>query len=168
MPTPRVKLFYCVLGNLFALSLVIMAVVILEQDGQYVKFGPSDTMVVISVKINTWTRYGMLLLFTVVINVVKVISEEIGMPILSFNIYDPHRNHITGFTKFDLQVLANLMYAASAIRSVFMTMMLISQIDVALFGVFVKEATSIITIRALLNEKTFADIDDQDQAQELV
>jgi len=75
------------------------------------------------------------------------------MMILSFNIYDPNKTHIFGFRKWELQVLENLMYAAPAIRSVFMTMVLISQIDVALFGVFVKEATSIITIRTLLNEK---------------
>lgn len=135
--------------------MVIGAVLTFEQSGSYVQFGPNDSMTVISVKIDTWQKYYLLLMFTVVINVVKVISEEIGMPILQFNIYNPHHVHIVDFGKCELQVLANIMYFISTIHSVFMTMMMISQLDVALFGVIVKELTSVATIRILLNEKTF-------------
>lgn len=156
--TQQNKLILCILGNLFTLILVIGAVLKFEQSGSYVQFGPNESMTVISVKIDTWHKYYMLLAFTVIINATKVLSEEMGMPILAFNIYNPHHTHIVEFGKLELQILANIMYFISAIRSVFMTMMMISQIDVALFGVIIKEMTSIVTIRMLLNEKTFGPI----------
>ena len=47
------------------------------------------------------------------------------------------------------------MFMVSAIREVFNTVISITQLDLALVTVIVKELASIVTIRLLLNEKQF-------------
>ena len=84
--------------------------------------------IIISVKIDTYTKYGCLL--GMIINIMKVVSQEIGIPILGFNVYNPDKKHITEFTKLELQ--ANTMFMISSIRSMFMVLVSISQIDIAL------------------------------------
>ena len=85
----------------------------------------------------------------------NVVISEVANPIIGFNIYNPDKKIITEFTKNELQFYGNTMYLIDAIRNVLMIMVSITQIDIALFGVFISEFTSIFTIRMLLNEKIF-------------
>ena len=74
----------------------------------------------------------------------------------------------------ELQFYGNSMYLIDAIKGVLLIMVNISQIDVALWGVFVSESASIVTIRMLLNEKQFlregipSSIDENDNYTELL
>jgi len=143
------------LGNLITVIAVITTVTIFNSHSSYFRAGPSDDFVVISVAINTWSKYGVLLFLISIINIVQVFSEEIGSPIIEFNIYNPDKTHITEFTKCELHMMGNIMFGLSAIRRVFMVMVSITQIDIAIWSVVVKEITSIFTIRKLLDDKTF-------------
>ena len=69
--------------------------------------------------------------------------------------YNPDKKIITEFTKNELNFLSNAMFMVSAIREVFNTVVSITQLDLALVTVIVKELASIVTIRLLLNEKQF-------------
>jgi len=160
MNTPKKKLVLCILGNLFALSLVTTMTIVFNSHSQYFSFGPNPGLVVISVAIKDWNTYGCLLGIIALINTVEVLSAEMGMPVLGFTIYNPKEKHITEFTKNELQLYANIMFVISALRKVFMTMVAITQIDIALFSVLIKELTSVVTIRLLLNEKTFGELNE--------
>ena len=149
------KLKYSVLGNLCILMVVILIAILCKDNSDYWNWGPSKNFVVVSVHIDTWQKYGLLMFLVALINVSRVVFEEIAMPILGFNIYNPDKKIITEFTKNQLQFYGNSMYLLSNIRSVFMTMLTISQIDIALYSVVVSEITTIYTIRLILNEKRF-------------
>ena len=149
------KLKYCLLGNLSVLILVIILSIIFRDNSEYWNIGPNPSLVIISVHINTWSKYLSLLFIVALINVSRVVIEEIAMPILGFNIYNPDKKIITEFTKWELQFYGNSMYAISNMRQVFLLMLNISQIDIALYNVFICELASIYTIRMLLNEKQF-------------
>ena len=151
------KLQLCVVGNLLTLTIVVVSVIIFNSHSQYFSWGPNENLVVISVMIDDWTKYGFLLGLITIVNAVQVMSEEMGMPVLGFSIYNPDKKHITDFTKCELQAYANIMFLIGAIRKVFMVIVSITQIDIALYSIVIKELTSIITIRFLLNEKTFGD-----------
>jgi hypothetical protein len=151
------KLQLCVLGNLVSLIIVVMCVIIFNSNSLYFSFGPSEQLIVISVRINSWIRYIFLLIIITIVNAVQVMSDEMGTPILGFSIYNPDKKHITDFTKFELQLYANIMFLIGAIRRVFMVIISITQIDIALYSIFIKELTSVVTIRFLLNEKTFGE-----------
>lgn len=157
MDNLRGKLILCIIGNFISLMVVVICVLVMDTHGSYWQFGPNDNLIIISVKVDTYAKYGGLLGMLAIINIMKVISQEIGMPILGFNVYNPDKKHITEFGKLELQVMANTMFMISSIRSMFMVLISISQIDVALWSVLVQEVSSFYTIRVILNEKTFSD-----------
>jgi hypothetical protein len=155
------KLRYCLVGNTIILFFVLIVALVFKDNSDYWNLGPNTRLKVISVTIDTMEKYYMLLFIVALLNVSKVIIEENAMPVLGFNIYNPDKKVITDFTKNELQIVANLMYFITSVRSVFTVMITISQIDIALFSVLISELTSIATIRFLLNEKKFA-VDDEE------
>ncbi len=154
--TPRRKLIYCIVGNAIVLLVVLGVCVWLRDDSsKYFRIGPNADLIIISVQIDTRLKYACLLLFLAILNISEVIIQEIGMPVLGFNIYNPDKKVITEFGKLELQIYGNLMFTISGIRRVLMMVVSISQVDVALWCVMTAELTAIFTIRLLLNEKAF-------------
>lgn len=153
----RYKLYYCVAGN-FASLVVVLAAVAFLNDGTspYFRWGPNNDLTLVSVHIHTWTRWITALLFIGMLRVCDVWVNEIGSPVLGFNIYNPDKRNITDFTKLELQVLANSMWFINAVRGVFMTVIAVTQIDLAIASVLMSELASIFTVRMLLDEKTFS------------
>ncbi len=160
MVSLRAKLVYCIIGNLVTLASVIAVISVFDDSSDYWTTGPNDTLIIISVRIDTYAKYGLLMVFIAFINIIKVLSEEIGMPILGFNVYNPDKKIITEFGKNELQFFANTMFMISSVRDIFMVLLTISQVDVALWSVFIREFASFFTIRMLLNEKTFAELEE--------
>jgi hypothetical protein len=153
--TPKNKIIYCLAANALLVFIIIAINILANSNSPYFRVGPSEDLVIISTKIDTLGKYICLMIIVALINIVGTIAAEFGMPLLHFNIYNPDKTHITDFTKNELQFYANAMYLMVGIRGVLMTVVNISQIDVALFGVMSAELMSIGTIRFLLNEKTF-------------
>ena len=150
------KLKVCVLFNLLLLLVTTTMIIVYSNDSStYWNFGPNEKLIIISIKINNWTSYSILLVFIAFLKCTKCIISQVAHPIIGFNIYNPDKKVITEFTKLELQIYGNSMYLIDSIRNVFMIMLTISQIDIALWGVLISEFTSIFTIRYLLNEKKF-------------
>ena len=87
------------------------------------------------------------------------------MPILGFNIYNPDKKIIKGFTRTELQVQANIMYMMNAIRYALTLQLSIIQIDIAVIAAIFSEIASIPTIYLLLKEKTFVKDDEKPSSQ---
>jgi len=100
--TPQQRLKLCIVGQLALLIAVVIPIVLLaNKQSTYYKFGPNEDLIIISIKINTWTRYSILLVYILLLRVCKVFITELGMPILSFNIYDPNKKKVEGFSSRD-------------------------------------------------------------------
>ena len=156
--TPQQRLKICIVGQLLLLiSVIIPTVILANKQSTYYRFGPNDDLIIISVKINTWSRYGILLVYVLIFRICKVFITELGMPILGFNIYDPNKKQIEGFTRMELQVQANLMYMMNAIRYALTLQLSIIQIDIAVISAIFSEMASIPTIYILLKDKEFVD-----------
>ena len=150
------KLRICLVCNFFLLLFVTGIILIFRDDeSKYLRVGPQDDLMIISVVVNDYTKYCFLLLVIAIVKISDVLIQEIGSPIIGFNIYNPDKKVIKEFTKNELQFYGNSMYLINAIKAVLLIMVSISQIDIALWGVFVSETASIFTIRMLLNEKKF-------------
>ena len=155
MVSIQTKIRLCILGNAITVLLVMVPICMLDEGSSYFRFGPNDDFKLVSVTIDNWSKYAVVLAFIAIINVIKVISEEIGSPILGFNIYNPDKKVITDFTKNELQLYGNSMFMLSGMRNIFIMLITITQFDIALWSLLVSEGASLITIRMLLNEKTF-------------
>jgi len=164
--TQKQRLKICIVGQfLLLISAIIPTILLANKDSTYYRFGPSADLIIISIKIDTWTRYGILLLYILIFRICKVFINELGMPILTFNIYNPNQKKIKGFTRNELQVLANIMFMLNAIRYAITLQLAIIQIDIAVISGIFDELASIPTIYILLKDKEF--IVDDIKKQEL-
>ncbi len=160
--TPQQRLKICIVGQFMLLIGIIIPTVLLANKGSsYYRFGPNDELIIISIKINTGFKYGILLLYVFIFRVCKAFVNELGMPVLGFNIYDPNRKVITGFTRNELQIQANVMYTLNAIRSILEIQLAISQIDIAIISAVFQEIASIPTIHLLLKDKEFETVEEK-------
>ena len=149
----RVQL--CLFLNVTLLSLIAVLMVLFESDSGYFKLGPHQDFVLISVRINTMTRYIVLLVLTTVIKTTKVLVEDVATPILAFSIYNPDKRVITEFTKSELRFYATSSFLVNNLRYVFELMLTISQIDIAVFSVVMEQLVGMYTINMLLKDKIF-------------
>lgn len=153
------KLKCCAILYTFLIILVISLVVCFQTYDTYFRWGvPSKNespLIVLSVKIDNYYKYVALLALITIIRIVKVLVNEIADTILSFTIYNPDKKIIREFTKCELQFYGNYIYLIDSLRYVFTLMITITQIDLALYGVFIDQLTTLVTIRLLLNEKKF-------------
>ena len=126
----KTKLKYCVIGNILLFVVIVTIITHFQQESKYFRFGPSNDLIVISVNINTNNRYLILLFIISLVKIIKVVVEEIGMPVVGFNIYNPDKKVITEFTKNELQFFGNMMFLTSSLRYIFEVMITITQIDI--------------------------------------
>ena len=154
--TPKQRLKICIIGQvLLLISVIIPTVLLANKESTYYRFGPSEDLIIISIKINTWTRYGILMVYILIFRICKVFINELGMPILTFNIYNPNQKKIEGFTRMELQVLANVMFTLNAIRYALTLQVAILQMDIAVISGVFDELAAIPTIYILLKDKEF-------------
>jgi len=160
--TQKQRLKICIVGEfLLLLSVIIPTILLANKDSTYYRFGPNKTLIIISIKINTWFRYGILLIYVMLFRICKVFINELGMPILTFNIYNPNQKIIEGFTRTELQVLGNIMFMLNAIIYALTLQLSILQMDIAVISGIFDELAAIPTIYILLQDKVFIDkIDD--------
>lgn len=145
----------CVLLNLA--GVLAMVVFILEgatRNQDIFAFGPSPDLRVMQVPIDTWKKYWSLLGCMCFLRSLDVFVNDIGSPNLGFSIYNPTTRTVYGFTKNQLQLLANGMWLVNSVGGVFRLMVSVSRLDVALISAFASELASVFTIRYLLNQKT--------------
>ena len=146
----------CLALNVFLLMFISTCMITFASDSKYFRFGPSEDFILISVKIDTYSRYAFLLFLIACNNCIKVLIAELGEPILVFNVYNPDKKIITEFTKCQLLFYANSMFFIGNVRRVFELMITITQIDIALFSVIIEQIVSICTVCFLLSEKKFS------------
>jgi len=135
--SPKTRIKICIIGQILLLvSVIIPTVLLANKESTYYRFGPNNDLIIISIKIDTWLKYGILMIYILIFRICKVFITELGMPILTFNIYNPNQKKIEDFTRMELQVLANIMFTLNAIRYALTLQLSILQIDIAIILVF--------------------------------
>ena len=109
----------------------------------------------ISVPIDNNKKYISLLILIFFNDLIRVLVQEIGEPILVFTVYNLDKKDITEFTKMQLYFYANAIYFVNNIRYIFNLLINVTQIDIALFSILIEQIFSGIVIYFLLNEKRF-------------
>ena len=151
---PVRRAWLCFFANAVTLLTFIVLVSVFG-TGEYVKFGPSEDLKLIGIKIDTWYKWGVSVALICVISIVDCITVEFGMPFISFRIYSPDVKEIKDIKPVELQILANGMYFCSSMKRALYTLAIVTQLDYAVFRVLASEITSIYTIRVLIKEKKF-------------
>lgn len=150
--------------NVGALFFVATLILFYHTETSYFRFGPSDALTVVSVRVNTPLRYAAIVCVLMLLGIADVIVNEIGEPVLGFRIYNPFagtvRDPIVQFSRLELQLMGNAMYLVSHLRYVFAVVATVTQVDLALWTVLFKEGTSVFTVWYLLHDKNFMTLDE--------
>lgn len=158
------RLQFCVCTNAILLVAVALLTVLCRSDGtkdKFMRFGPQPDLMLLGIPINTWEKYYIVHACLCCFQVLDTVIQEFTSPVLGFNIYNPDKKHIVDFTKFELQFYAQSFWLINNIKSAFMLMISISQIDLAVAKVVYMEMAGIYTIRTLINEKKFGTDSDE-------
>jgi len=158
---PARKLLFCLIGNVAVLVFVITLIFVFAASDPYWQFGPNPELILIAVPIDTLGKYVVALAVIALIECTRVVVEDIGMPLLGFNIYNPDKKVITEFSKTELQFYGSAMFLTSALRGVFLVMMTISQIDIAVWTVLMSQMATMGSIYVLLRAKRFVPQDEE-------
>lgn len=150
------KIRICLILNIFLLFFISSFVTNFAGESKYFRFGPNEDFIFISVPIDNYNRYSLLLVLIFFNDVIKVLISEIGEPILIFNVYNPDKMIITDFTKYQLLFYSNSMFFISNIRRIFEILISITQIDIALFSIINEQIVCTFAIYFLVNEKKFS------------
>lgn len=98
----RTKLKWCLIANFLLLLSFGTLLEIFKSSSSYWNVDPNSNLTVISIHINTWSKYFYILGLLSVFNISQVIISEIAHPILHFSIYNPDKKIITEFTQNEL------------------------------------------------------------------
>ncbi len=149
------KIRICLILNLFLLFFISIFITLFASGSKYFRFGPSEDFIFISVAINNYSKYSLLLILIFFNDIIKVLISEIGEPVLIFNVYNPDKKIITDFTKCQLLFYANSMFFISNTRRIFEILISVTQIDIALFSIINEQIVSTFAVCFLVNEKKF-------------
>jgi hypothetical protein len=162
------KVWLCLVGNTLSMIIILILIIVFrDQNSKYFRLGPNEDLIVVSVNINNWSKWSILLMVVGLIRGCEVLVNELASPILGFRIYNPDCKEINDFTKNELNFLGNAMWFVNNFRSILMVIVTISQFDIALISMFISELVSICTVRYLLNEKKFIKKSNLDDLMEL-
>jgi hypothetical protein len=142
--------------NLFVVIIIIVVIICFNDTStSYMKVGYNDNLIILGIKIHTFERYIGLLVAITAMDACDTYVSDLIFPYINNNVRDNNVKHIREFTRFETQILTNTTFLSFSIRYALFYVVSITQIDIALYRVFVCEATCIYTTYIQLKDKTF-------------
>ncbi len=155
----RSKLQICLATNAAIVVVFAMLSIQYGESNDYWQYGYNENLTLLSLKINTVEKYVCLLFLITVINVSKVLVDNVATPILNFSIYNPDKKIIVDLSKHELIMFGNTIYLVTNLRRLVLTLISVSQLDLAMWSILSSQIISAYVINRLLNEKTFKNKD---------
>lgn len=153
----QTKVSLCIGSNAVTVILLFFMLNVFnrEGDGNLWKFGPSDDLFLLSIPINTWMRYWLVIVMIGLIKISEVLVNDFASPDVFFATFDTDRKNIYGFTQFSLWILTVIQQLSNDLGNIFKTIILVTRLDVALISVLIQNLTGVVSVYLLLSKKTF-------------
>ena len=88
-------------------------------------------------------------------NIFEVFLNDLANPLIAFSTYNPYKNTIKDFSRFELELYSNLIYFVQVSKTFLKIAVTVSQFDIALWSLLSSQIAGSYVINYLLNEKTF-------------
>lgn len=124
-------------------------------ESAYFRYGWSDDFTFVSISINTPFRYFTLITYISCLNITEVFLNDIAWPIITFSTYNPYHTQIVDFKRYELESYSNIVFFIQSSKRIIFIASVISQIDIALIGLFTSQISAFLAIRWLLSHKHF-------------
>lgn len=154
---PKHKVLLCVFLSIIIVVLIAVPVFVFQSDSTYFRILWNDRLMIISIHIDKWWKYVGALSLVGVISILQTVVEYMANPIIYQAVFNPDNIEIHGFTKRELVWLAVSLFFFTGLRSIVLTLLQVSQIDIALSVVFVSTGTFFVMVHVSLAPKTFKD-----------
>lgn len=131
--------------------------VMFYNDGysSYFKIGWSDKFDFASIIINNPTKYTLLCLFIIVLNISEIFLNDIATPLIQFSTYNPYKLIIHDFSRCELEFYSNMIFFIQTTKRFIQIYVTFSQIDIAIISLLSSQTAVAMAIRYLLDKKTF-------------
>lgn len=146
----------CVYLNFsFLLIFSLLCIFFNNNEGSYFRCGWSDSLVFVSISIDSSIKYFCLCLFIITMNFTEVFLNDIASPLITFSTYNPYKIEISDFSRMDLEIYSNLIVFIKLSKGLLSIATTVTQIDLAIISLFSSQIAAFSAIRYLLNNKTF-------------
>ncbi len=146
----------CILINLIILFIsTIFLFFSNKESSNYFQIGWSENFTFVSIEINTPERYFTLCLFIISLNISEIFLNDIAGPLIQFSTYNPYKNEIKDFTRFELELYSNIIIFIQLCKRFIQIFVILSQIDIALISLVSSQVSASFVIHYLLNQKYF-------------
>lgn len=131
--------------------------VMIYNDGysSYFKIGWSDKFDFASIIINNPTKYTLLCLFIIVLNISEIFLNDIATPLIQFSTYNPYKLIIHDFSRCELEFYSNMIFFIQTTKRFIQIYVTFSQIDIAIISLLSSQTAVAMAIKYLLDKKTF-------------
>lgn len=126
-----------------------------KYDSSYFQIGWSKDFIFVSIEIDTPLRYLSLCTFIIVFNVSEIFLNDIAMPLIQFSTYNPYKQVINDFTRFELEIYSNVIFFIQTTKKFIQIYVTFSQIDIAFISLLSSQTGVAIAIHYLLDKKEF-------------
>lgn len=148
------------LSVMLLLVLVGLVITLNEGNNPYLRIGWHNELNILGIPINTPLSYTILVIFLGLFDMCEVFVNDTIFPYVNNNVRDNNVKHIKEFTRTEIRIITNGTFFISSIKWTLTTVIMISQIDIALIKVICGEIACLYTTGIQLDEKeSFMDND---------
>ena len=88
------KIRICLFLNTLLVGFISYYITNFAENSKYFRFGPNEDFIFISVPIDTNEKYISLLILIFFNDLIRVLVQELGEPVLGFTVYNPDKKEI--------------------------------------------------------------------------
>lgn len=153
----RVRTFKLIVWcTLLVNAMLVPPIVLVGGASDYMRVGPHAELEYMSVKLDTWPRYGVACVYIVAYSVVLVLLHKVCYPMLDFTIYDPTVTHVAALTRGEMLFYGNVVVCMILVGEfVLVSLELKTQLDLALLSLLTEFVAEAAIVGALSRTKTF-------------
>lgn len=142
----QVVIWTVVLNVILSVGMLILLFTV-DHDVAYIHLGPSRSLYFVTIHVNTWSRWSLYMSMVGLLSIIDTYSHEYITPFI-FERTHLEESSIHGFTSADgnheivtLCSLATGHFLSQCLRTLYFTLIMVSQLDVALWNVLIRVLT---------------------------
>lgn len=118
-------------------------------------WGWSPDFKILSISIDTPSKYYLLLFFILIVQLIKMYVKQAGWPAIKFNMLDPTKKIVFGFTRTELVLNGVVMKSMELLIELIIFFLACQKFDILISGIFIGGLASVPLCLHLTKKKTF-------------
>ena len=123
-------------------------------------WGWSDDFRILNITIDTAVKYYSLLAFILVVQLIKMYVKQAGWPAIKFNMLDPTKKIVYGFSRTELVFNGVIMKSMELLIEMIMFFLACQKFDIIIVGIFIGGLASLPLCLHLTKSKVFYPLQD--------